>query len=274
MARSIQEIYTELSNEASNYSELNELETNSSAMNFWHYGKLVFAYGSHQLEKLFDQLKEDIKAILHLDYSVGTVDWYKEVFKGFQYGDELKIKYNTPYYEVPDLTKQIIEKVSVKDISTGGLMVNVQKENAGEIIPLTTNELSAFTVYANRRKIAGTLLDIQSPSANILTLDAKVYLSKEVFEDTGANLITGAFDVLDALRAYVQFHDFDETIYLSSLYDDMNDITGVKAFHLTAATIDTNTISLADGKLELANGYGKITETDIQFNNRMTYELI
>lgn len=275
MAQTLDEIYDEISVEASNYPVLSQLEANSSNLSFWHYMKRTFAFAVLQIQIIFDQLKAEILGALQLDYNVGSNEWYKMKFKEFQFGDELKVKYNTPVYETIDTTKKIIKRVSVKDNPTGGLNIKVQKEGAGgEIVALTSLEIAAFIVFANIVKIAGTLLNITTHNANIVTFNSKVYISKEVFDITGKNLITGKYDVLDYQRTYVQKNEYDEFIYLSTLYDFMNNIQGVKAFHLTGCTIDGITISLVSGKIFLPNGYGKISETDAQFNLRMSYEFI
>jgi hypothetical protein len=274
MPNDIQYHYNKLTTEASNYPELTDLEANTSSMSFWHYCKLTFAFGARLLETIFEQFKAEILSAIKQDYTVGKDEWYKVVLKEFQFGDELKVKYNSPIYETIDEAKKIVKRISVKDISTGGIAIKVQKEAAGEIVPLNAVELGAFIIYANRIKIAGTLLNITTQIANIVTFNAKIYISREVFDITGLNLITGKYDALDAMRLFVQKNEFDEFIYLSTLSDKMNDIEGIKAFHLTACTIDGTAVSLTTGKITLPNSYGKIAETDVQFNPRIVYEFV
>lgn len=274
MARKLEEIYDQLTAESYNYTETAILESNSSKMSYWHYVKMIFAFGVLQLEIIFDQLKVEILGALNLDYNVGTPEWYKSICKEFQYGDVLKLKYNTPYYENIDNSKQIVKKVSIKDLPTGGIRIRVQTENNGETVPLSSDQLGAFAIYVGRRKIAGTKTDIQSNNPNIITINARLFISKEVFDATGKNYLTGKYVALDNLRIFFQKQDFDEVLYLSTLSDYMNNIEGVKGFHLLGCTIDGVPVDLTTGKIDLPFGYGKIVETDSNFNLRMIYESI
>ena len=274
MARTVEQIYDQLGAEASNYPILGELEANSSNMSFWHYMKLVFAFGANQIEIIWDQFKEEILSALKVDNIVGTKGWLYDVIDEWQYGDELKLKYNKPYYETIDPSKQIIKRRSVNDLSGGGILIRVQELSGTEIVAMSSAKVSAFETYINRRKIASMLIQVQSNNANILTLNASVVLNKEVYKSNGQRHTDSKYGTLDALRDFVQKAEFDEVIYLSTLDDYMNDQPGIVAFHLTACTIDGTTASLTSGKITLPNGFGKVNESDSAFNARMTYELI
>ena len=276
MARTIDDIYNQISGEASSYPILNELEANSSNMSFWHYIKRVFAFGAHQLEVKHDQLVAEIDEKLKVDYNLGTAEWYKSLCYEFQYGDQLKLASNPHkiYYDPIDTSKQIIKRASVITLSGGGIRIRVQKLSGTEVVQMSSVELGAFTFYINRRKIAGTLITTESNTPDTVTINANVVINREVFSSTGVRHSDGSYAVLNGLRRYVNEVPFDEVIYISSLGDYINDIPGVIGFHPTAFTINGSGVSLSSGKIVLPNGYGKILENDNTFNVRMTYELI
>ncbi|MBY0244929.1 MAG: hypothetical protein K2Q03_05690 [Sphingobacteriaceae bacterium] len=269
-----EDILIELNTEADKYPELANLQANTSNLSWWASIKKVFAFSSLTLQNLFDQHKKEVLGLVLQDYNVGSKEWYKMQCYGFQFGYKLQIVNNVPTYPVQDDTAKIISKASVKENITGGLILKVNKVVGGNLEALTATELDAFSNYMAQVKIAGTLIKINSYQANVITINARVILNNEVFKPNGTHILTGEYKVLNAIKAFIQSNVFDEYIYISDFMNAIRSVDGVKGCYINAIGVDGVVVDLTQGKFQLPNGYGKITESDNDFNLRMTYELV
>lgn len=228
--------------EAANYSELNELQSNSSAVAFWVYVKKTIAFLAAYIDLMFAQHKSDINKLIDTT-ETGHIDWYLKMIQEFQYGDQLVIINNVPTYAVINESNQIVARVAYKEIDLGTgfkLSFKVVKEVSNEFVQLTTPELSALSVYVNRRKIPGTWLEVLSLPPDTFTIDCELKLDRLIFNDDGS-LITSptVFPFLDGLNSFLKNLDFGGVLYNSELTEYIMKIDGVIDFYINETSLNS-----------------------------------
>ncbi len=255
MARTAAEIEQSIDTEASGYSELNVLQRGSSMVAFWTYAKKIIVFVALTLEKFFDQHKTDVNAIIEKP-ETGSIDWYLSICYAYQHGDSLIIDNNRPVYSTIDQSKQIIKRAAIKEDMSATMFFKIVKETGGELTKLDINELAAFTTYLNRRKIAGTNIDVESLDADLLDLQIEVLLDPILFDSSEKLLSDGSTEpALNALNEHLKVFDFGGTFYISRLIDSIMNIEGVKDFFITSAALNGNGFTQ---KMESNAGYIKL----------------
>ncbi len=255
MARSAIEIEQSIDIEATAYSEVDVLQNNSSIAAFWTFVRKTIVIVALTLEKFFDQHKEDVNAIIEKT-ETGSVDWYLSICYAYQHGDGLIIDNNRPLYSLIDESKQIIKRTAIKEDTNATMFFKIVKEVSGELTKLDITELAAFTTYLNRRKIAGTKINVQSLDADLLDLQIEVLLDPLLFDNTGILLSDGSTEpVLDAINQHLKVFDFGGTFYLSKLIDSVMNTEGVKDFYITSSKLNSTSFTQ---KVESNAGYIKL----------------
>ncbi len=263
MARTSQEIEQELDNEISNYPELNELQANGSMVSFWNYCKKVIVFLALQLEILFDKHKEEVNTIISKT-ETGSLDWYINLCYEYQHGDSLIVDNNRPVYSEIDLTKRIIKRVSIVEQNDASLHIKVVKEVAGELVKLDVIELSSFTAYIFRRKIAGTKITVQSLDADQLALSATIQLDPLLYNSSGQLLSdTSQEPVKNEIKNFLKTFDFGGILYLSKLTDKIMDLEGIIDFYITSTELNGASFNQ---KVVSPAGYIKLDNANTQLN--------
>ncbi len=166
-------------------------------------------------------------------------------------------------YSIIDENKQIIARAAIKEDANATMFFKVVKEVSGELTKLDINELPAFTVYLNRRKIAGTKIDVQSLDADLLDLQVEVLLDPILFDSAGKLLSDGSIEpVLDAINGHLKVFDFEGTFYLSKLIDSVMNTEGIKDFYITSSKLNSTSFTQ---KVESNAGYIKL-DSNTQIN--------
>ncbi len=238
MVRTKQEIEQSIDVESANYSQLNELQSNTSLMAFWKYAKMIIVFVALQLEILLDKHKEEVNAKIDKT-ETGSIDWYLAISYDYQHGDSLIVDNNRPVYSIIDETKRIVKRVAIIENNDASMDFKIVKEVSGELTKLDLTELASFTAYLFRRKIAGTKITVQSLEADELTFTADVILDPILFDSNGLLLSDGSEPVMLKVNEQIKNFDFGGTFYLSKLIDKVMDIEGVKDFHITTSTLNT-----------------------------------
>ncbi len=263
MARTSQEIEQSIDTEAANYSELNALQQNNSMADFWSCAKKIVVFVALTLEKLFDQHKADVNGIIEKT-ETGSIDWYLSICYDYQHGDSLIIDNNRPVYSTVNENKQIIKRAAIKENNDATLVFKVVKETNGEIGKLDNSELLAFTTYLNRRKIAGTKINVQSLDADILKLQIEILLDPILFNSAGKLLSDDSIEpVLNNINKHLKVFDFGGMFYLSKLIDSVMNIKGVKDFFITSAELNDNIFTR---NIDSNAGYIKLDIINTQIN--------
>lgn len=260
MARTSQEIEQDIDNEAALYSELDDLQNNSSMMAFWKYTKKIIVFVALTLEKMFDQHRLDVNSVID-GTETGSIEWYATKFKEYQHGDSLVIENNRPIYALIDENKKIVKRVSVEekiDINNNVyLLVKAVKEVGGLFEPLDLTEKAGFGAYTQRFKIAGTLIVIESSPFDELTIDCEAVLNPLLFDANGLLISDGSEPVKEVMENHLKNFAFGSTFILSKLIDEMMEIEGVVDFHINSTFLGaipfTRSIDSPAGHIRLSN---------------------
>lgn len=269
MARTKEQIKQSIEDKVNTYPELAELQSNTSRVSYWRYLKDVIAFVTYYLELLLDRLKVEIEGLIDTTES-GSLPWYKSQIEAFQYGDALTIIDNRPRYSTTNPDKRIIKRVAIQTgANNKGLVIKVVKEQAGTLVPLDEYELAALTVYINHIKIAGTSTQVESKSADQMTIKATIRLDKQLYNQHGQLVAdTNQRPVEEAIDGYLRDFGFGSTFYLSELVQVVMQIEGVVAFHVSECKLgaeDVQTLGYAESE---AGHIQRDTNT-----STLTYEL-
>lgn len=104
----------------------------------------------------------------------GTLTWYVETAKKFQYGDAVEQLPDNQPYSVVDATKQIVKLASATE---SGNIVNIKVAKGSPASPsaLLPTELVALKAYMGKMKGGGTVLNVISLPADMLRMTATIY---------------------------------------------------------------------------------------------------
>jgi hypothetical protein len=252
MARTLQEIEQSIDNELAIHTELNELQTNSSLVQFWSFLKKAVALLALNIEIMLDKHKDEVQTIIS-STETGSIDWYVSICLEYQHGDSLIIDNNRPVYSVIYPSKRIVKRVAIKEHPDAHLEIKAVKELNGNYVKLDITELASFTAYIYRRKIAGTLIQVYSLDADALVIDFTSKLDSTLFDSSGKLISDSNIEpVIDAINNYTKNFDFGGVFYLSKLIDKVMSIEGVIDFYINQATLNGTIIN---HKVESPAGY-------------------
>lgn len=239
MARTLTEIYDALASEKADQIELTELLPDldssqqlladlntTSRVARWRLMLWVVATAVWAHEKLWDIFKAEVEALAAASH-IGTLPWYVEKARGFQYGYDLELVNNVPAYvdDVPEA--RIIARAAAKE--QGGLvLLKVAKDVSGELQPLSAPEMTAFEAYIDEVKMAGVIVNVISELPDLLRLTATVYYDPLVMAADGSLILEpGVKPVEDAVNGYLANLPFNGALVLTQLVDAMQRARGV-----------------------------------------------
>lgn len=283
MARTIEQIQTIIlqrkdetptlsSLEVLTVSEQNTLEnlTSTSKVAIWRLWVYIVAFCVWTLENIFDQFKNEVNETIALN-QIGTASWYRKKMLEFQLGfnlTEMGIYDNTDAIQSDVLASQIVKQAAIEDID-GRLRVKVATVTAGELAPLSSVQLAAFTNYAEKIKYAGTRLTIISRDPDDFKVEYDIHYNPLILDATGAR-IDGLNDtpVQSATKEFLTNLRFNGELSLTALTDYLQAVEGVEGPVLVSAEAkygafpysDVNEYYIADA------GYMKLDEENTIFN--------
>jgi hypothetical protein len=239
MARSISEIYDALILEKEAQPELTALQpeadnaqqfladlTTSSRVARWRHLLWIVAAAMWVHERLWDAAKAELLAIAASSH-IGTLRWYVEKAKQFQYGYDLVIVNNVPGYEVIDPSARIIARAAARENGTI-VLLKVAKLVSGVLLPLSEDEELAFLAYMDDMKMAGTTLNVVSLPADLFRITATVYYDPLVMLGDGTLILEPSVKpVEEAVDGYLANVPFDGRYRRSHIHDAMQAATGV-----------------------------------------------
>lgn len=239
MARTIQEIYDAMMAEKQSNITLNSLQpsidnsqtllsdlTTSSKVAVWRLIFFVCAVSIWTLEKLFDDHKAWIEQRA-LEIQTGNLAWYEVKAKEFQLGDSLVFVDEVFQYSPIDVTHQVVALASATE--SGNIVVlKVAKLVSDVVTKLSPTELSAFQIYMNKVRFAGTQMSIVSRDADLLKVYYKIYYDPLVLAADGSLLTDSSiFPVEDAINEYCKGLTFDGNLSITQLTDALQGVQGV-----------------------------------------------
>ena len=189
MARSIEDIKTEMLIVKNNDPVLAEIDTESK-FSVWSAIMYIVSFIIHTLEKILDTFKDDVYSTIESSQP-GVLPWYTQKAKEFQVNDLLNPQ--TLSYDIVSTDKQIIYYASAQENLRGGITLKVAKEDAY----LSDSELRQFTAYMELQKFAGVQISYVSIMPDVITIDAELLYdplaNESMIRDLANNVINAYF---------------------------------------------------------------------------------
>lgn len=196
----------------------------------------------------------------------------------FQYGYNLSINTainpvtNQPYlnliYTVIDITANIIKQAAFQQLPSGNtvtlfLKIATQDPLTGLLIPLSSQQLTAFSSYMENFEAPGLPLNIVNQTGNVLGFNA-VATYQAAFDYT-----TLQNNIAAALTGFLTASQFNGEFYTGSLQQYIiNNVPGVIDFFVSNTVLDGAPFS---GFTALSSGYFNYV---INITNNITYNPI
>ena len=221
MARSVEQINSEIISKVESTTELSEL-TSTSRRSIWRMFAWVVAYIQSLFEQKTDIFKTEIETIV--DYSVpNTATWLQAKAFKFQY-DAVTPQIVTlvnlvPTYPIVNEDLQIVSRCSVKSDLSNNVKIKVAKNEPPEA--LDSSERSALQDYINVIGCAGINYLVSSGDSDKLYVQADVYYQGQYSAVISDNVIT-------AIESYLSALPFDGQLLVSDLERTIRQTTGVK----------------------------------------------
>lgn len=157
----------------------------------------------------------------------GTPAWYRRKALEFQYGDQLDTVNNRPQYPTVNAQNRIIKLAAIVEAVDGRIFVKVSKLQAGNPVPLTAPEKTAFTEYTQRIKFAGTRITVVSQPADDLFIGYRVFVDSLQINTSGVRISDGTRPVDDAINVFLAAMPYDGILHMDSLTDAIQRVDGV-----------------------------------------------
>ena len=257
MARTQEELLSDINSEANKHEALIELQRNHSRVSVWGYVKQVIAFIIHSFERMLDQHQEEIYTLANRG-QVGTTAWYAEQAKVFQYGHSLSLIEHRPGYRSYSAEARIIKHVAVT-ASNGVINVSVVKESATkELTPLSTIELSAFQSYLDKITFAGLRAVASSRAAEAIYIFVYLQIDETYISTTGLEVGGTKKPVEDAIEGYLRNLPFNGILRRTEVEDAIQEVDGVIDVRISAMRGGSRYFSATH---KPASGHAKLSPT-------------
>jgi hypothetical protein len=235
MARTTQELQTEIITAVQADETLNSNLTSTSKVSVWRLITYAVAFVFNTIEKLFDALKALINDQI-ATLKPHSAKWYAEKAKAFQYGFNLLPDSdqfdNTGKTDAEiEASKVVAYAAVVEQLSQSGrtlLRIKVAGTDGVDLIQLPTAQLDAFKAYMSRIKDAGVPLKIDCLPADSLQQKWRIYYDPLILTQDG-NRIDGAENEVDknAIKAYLQNMPFNGLFVRTLHIDAVQQVEGI-----------------------------------------------
>ncbi|MDI3319119.1 hypothetical protein [Pinibacter soli] len=267
MSRSINEIQQSILTSVQADENLSELSSKSSTA-IWRLWTYIVAVCAWSLEKLFDTFKADVLETISR-MKPGSVRWYAEMAKAFQYGCQLPP--DTDQYDNSHLTDDQVQASKIVKYSSvveqaKNLRVKVAKETT-DLEPLTSTELAAFREYMQRITYAGVRLQIESRQADTIKAKLIIYYDPLVLNDQGQRLDDSDSEpVQTAFKNYLKQLPFNGLFVTTYLIDALQKVEGIVIPQLVSCSAKYGDIETAIDVMYVPDaGYLRLeNETDLE----------
>ncbi len=201
--------------------------TNPSNTSIWYNILGAVAVEVNLLEELGVVLFEEVEKRSQ-EIPVGTLFWYAAETLKYQHGDALEIINGIPQYLVIDESKQIIKASAIVEQS-GALIIKCAKEVSGNIVPLSSAELSGVEQYWIEKRFAGVSLAVTSLNPDIVKTYLRIEVDGQLLALDGESLsIPGTYPVEVAILEYYKTLDFGGRLSVMDLIDAVQSVEGTK----------------------------------------------
>ena len=223
-----------------------EFDSSFSAVSLENILFGIFATCVWVLESLFDRHKEEVNQIA-LQTIVASVEWYHAQALLFQKGDALVYNPTTKGfgYAVVDPSKQIVKYAAIRDLGKS-IQVLVSGDKSGLPAKLADDDLTLFTEYMNRVKIAGVVLTIRSFNPDVIRIDATCTIDPLVLNSRGERLDDNSKPVVDAINNYLHAIVYGGTMNKTKLIDAIQTVPGIRDVILNGVSYSVDGVNFSD----------------------------
>lgn len=248
--------------ESGQFPELDELNSTSKVA-VWRLLIFIVAYVSKTMHELFDSFKRYIEEVFAKNQA-GTLLWWIEQIRGFQFGDILQFQDGIFKYSVIDESKQIVKRVALETLSFVLLFKVATEDSNGNLIPLDQSQKDALQSYINKVKFPGTYTSVISENADNLKINLRIYRNAEVTKDELGTLISEATDM------YLKNIVFNGKFSITELTDKLQTVIGienpvVKDSYAKPAASPEADYQLINDYYEAASGYFAVAELNVEY---------
>jgi|SRR5690554_1400137 len=236
------DIYNEILDEKSNYTELNDLQPSiddsqqladdlntTSKVGVWRLFVWIIASRIADLQNLFTQHKNAVEQRSR-ELVLGNLPWYQKKALEFQYGHALEWNATTLQYEYPteDAASRIVKLASANEGVNREVIIKVADLQGNTPTQLTQSQLDALNAYLDRIKFAGVNVTAVSRPADLFKVDLKVYYDPLVMASDGSLISdSSVFPVEDAINNYLKNLPFDGVFSVTEMIDQVQLADGV-----------------------------------------------
>lgn len=213
----------------------------------------IVAVCAWTLEVMMDNFKEEVNAKVSQSI-VASVAWYHRACLAFQLGDELVYNESTGSYGYQniDIKKRIISYAAVRDRG-GSVQILVSKKVGNRPAVLSIAEMTAFSAYINKIKIAGITMSISSIPADKIKIALIVQIDPQILGLDGKRLDDGKLVVVDAINQYLEKIVYGGTFNKTKLIDSVQNVAGV--IDITLVNVMAKSVEDIDYKNVSGNNY-------------------
>ncbi len=238
MARTINEIKTELLSKVAGDATLGPLLNSTSNVAIFNVWCFVFAVCAWTLENIMDIFKSEVDYTIAQDKS-HRPQWYVNKAKEFQYGYNLVPEQD--YYDNTGIDPALVAASKIVAyaamVEEPYIRMKVAKLSGTNLAKLSAPELAAFIVYMRRVKDAGvklhggtmtSLATITSTDPDKLRLVVRAKFNPLVLNSTGARIDgSNPAPLKDAVKSYLQNIDFNGLFSVQKLEKEMLAVDGI-----------------------------------------------
>jgi len=281
MSRTFAVIRAAMDTAKATYTSLAEL-TSTSATSIWNSIFDVMSLSIKTHEDLWDIAKDEIEE-RGAEIQPGILPWYAAESLEFQYGYDLVFNRTTKLigYEVIDTTSQIVN-LAASDLINGQVTIRVAQVVSGVAEKLDAAELTSFTEYWVKKRIAGTAISIISDDPDLMKCYLSVKYNPLILDNTGTLISDGVTkpieDAIDEFLQSFQADNFAGDMRVMKLIDAVQSATGVINVYASAieAKKDGGTyedvLAKAEQTYSSYAGYLKI-DTGFPLSTTITYSV-
>ncbi len=192
------------------------------------------AFAVWVLESLFDVFRQEIQEKIDASKPF-TLKWYKAVALAYQHGfsiDEDGDYINGSATEEQIKASKIVTQVAFEKAIIQGhgvLRCKTAKDQGGELVKLTPQELEGFDYYMNKKTAFGLRVVSISREHDRLQLSLKIWYDPQILDSQGRRKDgTNDTPVIDAINDYLRNIEFNGSFVKTYLTDALQQVPGVK----------------------------------------------
>lgn len=242
MARSITDIQNALIAQVQADPTLGPLLTSTSRVAIWRLWTYVIAVCQWTLENLYDIFVAEVNSNI-ANMKPHTAQWYANKAKEFQYGyallAESDVYDNNALSDDQIAASQVISYAAVIEAVLNNrrvLRIKVATLVNGDLGPVPSDQLAAFTAYMQTIKDAGVSLQITTANADGLQLSVDFYYDPLILTNAGArNDGTNPQPVQMAIDVFLKNLPFNGIFSINQLDNALQAVEGYKDLRINFA---------------------------------------